>query len=113
MNETNLLENVKVGDKVILNGRHNRRVQIATKVTRTQIQTAGGRYRKDGGQPIGDKWSFSRLVPWTQEAEDDIAEKDKHSKLAARIGLAAWTKLPTETLERVLEIIEATNKTTP
>lgn len=50
---TNDLENVNVGDKLLSYGRWEDRLEIVTKVTKTQIITNVSRYRRDTGRLIG------------------------------------------------------------
>lgn len=54
----NELANIEVGDKVLSYGRLGSRLETVTKITKTQIVTNIGRYRRDTGRLIGaDAWS--------------------------------------------------------
>lgn len=64
----NELENVEVGDKVLSYGRWGDKLETVTKITKTQIITNVGRYRRDTGRLIGaDAWSGRWIKIPTQE----------------------------------------------
>ena len=54
----NELKDVEVGDKVLSYGRYDDKIETVTKITKTQITTNVGKYRRDTGRLIGaDAWS--------------------------------------------------------
>ena len=66
------LENVKVGDVVIVCKRHHREAQKVSKVTKTQIHVGNERYRKKDGNVVGfGPWDLHWItIPKEGEVEE-------------------------------------------
>lgn len=103
--DTQWLQNLKPGDKVIVSGNHHESLDTVERVTATQIVLkAGRRYRKVDGWHVGGGSAFysSNLMPVTREAVNRIRLRQLHVKVAQ----INWRDVPLETLGKVLALVE-------
>ncbi len=100
-----MLENVQPGDTLILHGRNRRGMTTVTRLTKTQIVTKRGKFRKDTGWLVGsDIWSVLKAaVPKT----DDIAEILKErlqSKLVCQVDACHINRLREMSVEKLQQL---------
>nr|DAF60426.1 MAG TPA: hypothetical protein [Siphoviridae sp. ctmHK36] len=100
------LEDIKVGDKVILANARIKRVVTVTKVTKTQIVIGNKRFKKEsgfeyGGRPLETK----RIYRATPEVLEEIEAETKRNDLINKIARYPWGSLTNEELEKVCKII--------
>ena len=82
----NDLANIEVGDKVLSYGRWGNRIEFVTKITKTQITTDIGRYRRDTGRLIGaDAWSGRWIRIPTEEDFALLRLKNLRETLIVRL----------------------------
>jgi len=105
------LENVQPGDTLIWNGNRDQRITTVDRVTKTQIITDYGRYRKSDGGAVGPQLAFgnnSLSIPELDEVEK-VHEQLLHKKLVGRVNdacqLHCLRKLSLETLQQLNEIL--------
>jgi hypothetical protein len=104
------IENLKVGDKVIeVNSRQYTPDSIDTveRLTKTMIvlEKACGRFNRRGFEVGDTTWGGSHLVEATPERIVILQEEIKKRLLVNRLGSLDWTKLPTDHLQRVWEVV--------
>jgi hypothetical protein len=76
------LENVKVGDVVIIHKSHHRKVGKVTKVTATLIHTDNCRYRKKDGNIVGfGPWDLQ----WITIPEEGEVEQIRQIEFRCRV----------------------------
>lgn len=69
------LEDLSEGDFVCLDNRERFSKEKVTGTTKTQVKVGTLKYRKDdGGLVGGDRWSQSRITPWTDKHQAKLNE---------------------------------------
>jgi hypothetical protein len=119
-NKGNIMENlddIKVGDKVIMSIRNARSVKVVRRVTNTMIvvhninATLDGkpierRFRKcDGGGINCDTFYYSSIKHWTQDEEDEIRHNIIKQKLVEKIKNFPFASLNVSDLEKIENVI--------
>ncbi len=106
----NELENVKVGDKLLVRNRYGEDIEIVKRVTKTLVITEHHRYRiKDGrGFPI-DSWIFTHAHPASIENIERITKADIRRKNIQTCKNIDYDKLTDSQLERIISIINDKN----
>jgi hypothetical protein len=101
------LDDLKPGDRVIFSNRSLRRVSTVGRTTKTLIiLDDGGRFRKtDGFSPGGNVWDLRCIKQLTPAYEDEILEERRRTNMVDKLNRTFWTRLPTETLEKVLALL--------
>jgi predicted ATP-grasp superfamily ATP-dependent carboligase len=98
------LNGLKVGDKVIVNGRNGYYVEQVAKITPTQIQTSKEKFRKETGRRIGDDaWIIAHLEKPTPEILATIKKRIVVAKLRHKVK---WEDCDLETLTKVFELVK-------
>lgn len=102
------LDNVKEGDRLILNkgGWHfGRSVVEVTKTTKDQIHVGGLRFRRKNGRRVGDSdWrSPSIQVPIDGEIQEVMDDNERES-LVSELNLFKWATLPLVSLRQIKAI---------
>jgi hypothetical protein len=98
------LKNLKVGDKVALNGSYNNLlIRVVSRITKTLIiLDTGGRFKRDTGYVVGGNiWSSALITPVT----DEIISKIRTSNLKYKISRIDFETLSNDKLERILTIV--------
>jgi hypothetical protein len=97
------LENLKVGDKVVVASRYNIHTDIISKITKIQIQIGGSKYRKSNGNLISsDKWTDQYITRY-----DEDVKKEFHASNGRRyLEGIKWQELPDEMIEKVILLIK-------
>lgn len=100
------LEDIKVGDKVILANARIKRVETVTKVTKTLVIVGNRRFKKDGGFEYGGRpFEMMHICKVTPEVLAEIEAENKRNDLINKIVRYPWNKLSTEELEKVYKLI--------
>lgn len=100
------LEDIKVGDKVILANARIKRVVTATKVTKTLVVVGSRRFKKDGGfEYCGRPFETMHICKATPEVLAEIESENKRNDFINKIASYPCGALSTEELEKVYELI--------
>jgi hypothetical protein len=107
------LENVQAGNKLIhfLSYGREKEVVIVERVTKTQIVTKRGKFRKRDGCEIGSSGWHSTCVQVPKAGElEEVARAQRHCSLVYHIGTACernkLKELSLETLELIYKAIQ-------
>lgn len=101
------LENVRVGDKVIFSNNWMARVEIVTKVTKTQIHTKYSKYRKSDGRRIGAcSWDSDKIIPYSEEVVRQVERTAKQSKMVTELRNYPYHNLSYEKLEKIYNFLK-------
>lgn len=101
------LSDAKVGDTLRIRSRGLDRLERVIKITKTQVVTLHGHYRKANGKQIGlSDWNptFARIA--TPEDVAEVQRSHRHAVLANRLCKLDWYKCPVDVLEKVFVLWE-------
>lgn len=105
------LENVKVGDKLLVTSRGNDEIKTVTKVTKTQVTCDTSKFRKTDGRLIGsDIWWSSYAKPATDEDIARVEREITYRMMANTIKSVDAYSLPYEELKRIYNILKEIEK---
>lgn len=100
------LENIKVGDEVVLYIRYNKILCKVERLTKNFIIVKGRKYRKSNGfSTNGDILSSSCIYRASTEMIAKIKEENNRNILINKIRHYPLDKLSTKELEKVYELI--------
>lgn len=103
----NELENLKVGDIVIVSGVFADKLSKVMRVTKAQILVDNRHYRKKDGCLVGgSEWEYGRIKPATDEDINRINERERKEELIAFIRRNAWSNLSLESLETICDVVK-------
>lgn len=107
-NRDEWLENLKPGDTVIVSFRGERILRQVEKVGKLHITVDGDKYRKNSGVQAGDgRWYYRSLHEVTPEKIAEMKEEQRRAILLAKLNREVmWKDYPTDTLARVVAIVE-------
>lgn len=98
------IEKLKVGDKVIVDGRH---IQTITAVHKLHVVCGYVKYRKDNGDKAGKHGYYNNYIKEaTPEAIVELDERKKRVSLIHYINRWKSRDFPTETLQKIADIIK-------
>lgn len=103
------LENLKVGDFVVVSGSliigdELRRVE---RLTKTQIVVGNRRYRKKDGRLVGEgNWYYGFIKPATEKDIERINRIKRKDELLTFIRRVAWCNLSLESLETICDVVK-------
>lgn len=102
------LENIKVGDKVILSSRYNDEVIEVTRLTKTQIICGASKFNRRTGYRVGsDRWSVTKIKIATDEDIRRIEREHSRRKLISYITrYTGYQYLSDEKLEQIYNILQ-------
>lgn len=101
----NSLENVKVGDKLLVRSRGRRSLQTVTRITATLVITNSDRFSKQTGKAHGyDSWSHTYAEPATAEDIESITREIRRKSLIFKCQGIDFESLSDSQLEQILEI---------
>lgn len=101
----NWLDNLKVGDRVIVSyGVNSMVVSKVDRITKTMIVTeGGGRYNRTNGLPAGvSGWNSGSLLEVTEQRIKEI----NHDRLYKKLSKFNFKDLPLESLQGIKKIIQ-------
>lgn len=100
------LEELKEGDKVICYNSFGNFIDVVEKVTKTQIHTKYGKYRRKDGYSVGAcSFNVSYISELTPEKEDEIKEKCRIDKMRSFVRNFNFDKLSLDKLEKIYNIL--------
>lgn len=105
----NELENVKVGDFVVLRGSyaHDDCLRKVERVTKFQIVVGNRRFWKKNGRLVGAGiLCHAYIRPATKNDIERINKVNLKKKLTAFIRQVAWSNLPLESLQAICDIVK-------
>lgn len=101
----NSLENVKVGDLLIVTHRWNKQLLAVEKVHKNFVIAGGYKFRKaTGSQVSSDSWDVSTAKLATQEDIDAFRREVKRHKMVSQCRDILFESLSDTQLEQILEI---------
>ena len=101
------LENLKVGDLVIVVGSFASKLSKVIRVTKAQILVDNRHYwKKDGCLVGGSDWCYSRIKPATDEDIESINKREQKEELIAFIRKNAWVNLSLESLQTICDVVK-------
>ena len=100
--------NVKVGDKVIIQGRWNEEsIHTVEKITPTGlIKVCGYTFYDNGTQRGGDSWSSFRLIEATPEAIQRIKDRKTVRKAISMCRKVDTDKIDIDTANKLIALLE-------
>jgi hypothetical protein len=104
------LNNVQIGDKLILNNGGHCRVIIADRVTPTMIVAAGVKYSRKSGREAGkhSTWGFGSISPATDAQITEIHDEARRNDMLTLItGVCTRFRLRNYTTEHLARICKA------
>jgi len=97
------LENLKVGDLVVVNSSYGRReIAKITDSTKVYWKVGSRRFRKTDGVAPGGGYSFSRISEWTPEVDREIRDANALRTLRDRLP----DKIKTASLEQLRQVAD-------
>ena len=100
------LEELKVGDKVISHNSFGEFIEVVEKVTKTQIHTKFGKYRRKDGYRVGAcGFNYSHISELTPEKEAEMEEKCRIDKMRSFVANSNFDKLSLDKLEKIYNIL--------
>ena len=102
---TRALENVKVGDKLIVHSNSYEFLETVERITATLVITHTHRFRKSNGFLLGcDSWNIMRASVATPEKLEHFHKVTKRKNLIKDCENIKFNGLSTIQLEKILEI---------
>lgn len=99
-------ENIKIGDKVIINLSGVEDTAEVEKVTKTQFTVSSGfRFFKKNGIMVGDNCCYAR--EYSKEDAERISRLKDRRRMLAYINTVSFRLLSDEKLKRVYDILKA------
>lgn len=105
----NKLENLKVGDLVVVKGNITdiKTLSKIDRVTKTQIIIGYRRFRKSDGQLVGrDDWHYANIRPATDEDIERINKDREKRELVKHLNGVVWYNLPLESLTHIWDVVK-------
>lgn len=104
------LNELKVGDPVVVSNRNNTWVDVVDRLTKTQVITKRNRYKfkKSNSKLVGGAgWDVLGIEEATEKRILEIVEQEKRRELLYQIeDNTIFTELSTEKLEHIVMIIK-------
>lgn len=99
--------NVKVGDKVILQGRYEESIHTVEKITPTGlIKVCGHTFYDNGVQRGGNAWNSFRLIEATPEAIQRIKDRKTVHKAISMCRKVTTDKIDIDTANKLIALLE-------
>ena len=103
----NELNNVKPGDKVIVNTQLHKGIEVVERTTATLVITKYHRFNKKSGKALGgDTWSYVWARIGTEEEVEQIQKEAYRRNLISKCNGIQFNKLSNSQLEAILKISE-------
>jgi hypothetical protein len=106
---SNWLENLGVGDRVIISRRNRSEIRTVDRITKTQVIVAGMKFNRSSGSLVGNRYSLTTLVEYSTELRLQIELNVKRKKVAAKAYhfLRGDCKhLTSEQCDKLLEVLD-------
>lgn len=102
----NELNNVRPGDKLIVNTQFHKGVEVVERTTATLVITKYHRFNKKSGKALGgDTWSYVWASIGTEEEIGQIQQEAYRRNLISKCERIEFNKLSNSQLEAVLKIV--------
>lgn len=99
-------EKFEVGQKVIVESRNNKKVDVVDKITPTGLISVGGLlYRSDGTQRTSDVWNISKIKVATNEDIEDLKKVFHKNQLVKQLQGLDYGKLSLEKLQELIDVL--------
>lgn len=99
------LENVKVGDKLLMTSQWNQSLLTVEKVQKNFVIANSYKFRKsDGSLVSSDSWTFANAKIATKKDLESFRKAVKRSKMIGQCRDIRFEKLSDTQLEQILEI---------
>lgn len=111
MNKKNdWLKSLKVGDTVIVESSgayRGRMIDTIERLTKTQIITSVGKFRRNSGDEVGDynTWTSKWIKEPTPEMINNIIYEKKRESAIRVIRHTEWKKIDLEKLVRIMKVL--------
>lgn len=105
----NELENLKVGDLVVVRGSLivGEELRKIERVTKSQIVVDKRRYRKKDGRLVGGgDWCYGFIKPALEKDIERLNKVKQKNELLAYIRKVAWSNLSLESLETICDVVK-------
>lgn len=105
----NELENVKVGDLMVVNGSyaHLDCLKEVERITKSQIIVNKRRYWKKNGRLVGDgDWCYGFIKPATEKDIEIINKREQKDKLLTFFRKVVWCTLSLESLQTIYDVVK-------
>ena len=105
----NELENLKVGDLVVVKGNITdiKTLSKIDRVTKTLIVIGYRRFRRSDGQLVGrDDWHYANIRPATDEDIERIKKDREKRELVKHLNGVVWYNLPLESLTHIWDVVK-------
>lgn len=105
----NELENLKVGDLVVVKGNITdiKTLSKIDRVTKTLIIIGYRRFRKSDGRLVGqDGWHYANIRPATDEDIERINKDREKRELIKHLNGVVWYSLRLESLTRIWDAVK-------
>ena len=103
------LNSVSVGDALAVHDRNGvSAIELVTKITKTLVMTAEGRYRKKDGRPPGQNlWGSYQASPVTMDDREDLRVRRFRHKVHNRLAACGShvARMSPATLEVLMEAL--------
>ena len=101
------LENLKVGDLVIVVGNFASKLSKVMRVTKAQILVDNRHYWKKDGRLVGRSgFCYGRIKPATDEDIESINKREQKEELIAFIRRNVWSNLSLESLQTICDVVK-------
>ena len=104
----NWIENLKVGDEVVVNfgfGRGVRTIAKVEKVNKASVNVEGVLYDFSGRKKPKDTWYNNYISPCSEEVKNAVKEEMFRRNICGKLSIMAWDELSTEKLMAISEIL--------
>ena len=102
------LEELKVGDKVIVSKYNHSSVKHIDKITATgRINVDNVQFNYTGSEIGGDRWHRAYLMQWTQQEENEIKNKIQVKKMRDYLIKTNWETKTFDVLKEVYEFVKS------
>ncbi len=111
----NKLEDLQVGDEVIINNLTYKNIGIVSRTTKRCVEVKCGDRnqmynKKDGKQKGCSGYCVPYIVVATEELKTEVIELNKRNKYLSNIRAFIMSKLSTDKLEQIYNIIKSKEK---
>lgn len=106
-----VLDNAKVGDKLIMTSRWNRAILTVEKVQKNFVIAKGYKFRKSSGTLVSsDSWTSASTKIATEEDLEDFRKEVRRQRMISQCHDIIFDGLSDSQLEQMLEIVNPKTK---
>ena len=107
------LQNLKVGDKVIVQHRglgEGKSLLVVSNITKNFIVVNGRKFRKGSGYGTGDGYHHPYLIETTSEAMAAFEEERYRAVFQNKLSHLSWDDVPLDRIKQIRELVEPYSK---